>query len=418
MNPHLAQRAFTGRRVLVGVCGGVAAYKTADLVSLLVQAGAEVRVMMTPEASQFVRPLTFEAISGAPVASDLFGSQRSQGGSGGEVHIALSEWPEAILCTPATANFIAKLAAGLADEVVSTTVLASAAPLVLAPAMHDRMWAQPATLENVAKLTHRGVVFAGPVEGRLASGEVGMGRLADPEIILRALRGVLPGAHDMDGLRVVVSAGGTREALDPVRYIGNRSSGLMGHAIAASAEGRGATTVLVTASGLPAPLGVEVIRVDSAHQMAEALQEAVGGADILVMTAAVADFRPAHAADEKIPKADMPSSLQLEVTEDILAGLSRTGSQQMVRVGFAAETGDLRARAQEKLVRKGVDLIVANDVSDPTIGMGSLENAGVILFRDGRRTELERAPKEKIADQVLDAALTVLREGGRGRMVS
>jgi len=222
-------------------------------VSLLVQAGAEVRVAMTPEATRFVSPLTFEALSGQPVASDLFGTPTSPSRDGGEVHIALSDWAEALLVMPATANFIAKLAHGLADEVVSTTVLATTAPLVLAPAMHNRMWEQPATMENVEALRRRGVVLAGPVEGHLASGDIGMGRLADQDEILRALRDALPGERDMADLHVVVTSGGTREPLDPVRYIGNRSSGMMGHSIAAAAEARGARVTLVTASAMTVP---------------------------------------------------------------------------------------------------------------------------------------------------------------------
>ena len=414
----MARRAFAGRRVLVGVCGGVAAYKAAETTSLLVQAGADVRVAMTPEATHFISPLTFEALGGQPVASDLFGTQTSPGREGGEVHIALSDWPEAILVTPATANFIAKLAHGLADEVVSATVLASRAPLVLAPAMHERMWAQPATVENVARLRQRGVVMVGPVEGRLASGEVGMGRLAGQEAVLRAVRDALPGERDLAGLHVLVTSGGTRESLDPVRYIGNRSSGLMGHSVAAAAEFRGARVTLVTASAMTVPDGVEAIHVDSAAQMLEAVHGLLDTADILVMAAAVADFRPRHVSPGKVRKADMGLDLALQPTEDILASLSAPGAgRRLVRVGFAAETQDVLARAQEKLVAKGLDLVVANDVSDPSIGMGAVDNEVVILSRDGSRRDLSRAPKEEIAEQVLGAALESLRAMGRSERV-
>jgi phosphopantothenoylcysteine decarboxylase / phosphopantothenate---cysteine ligase len=403
----------------VCVCGGVAAYKAAETTSLLVGAGADVRVAMTPEATHFISPLTFEALSGQPVASDLFGVQTSPGREGGEVHIALSDWPEAILVTPATANFIAKLAHGLGDEVVSTTVLASKAPLVLAPAMHVRMWEQGATRENVARLRERGVMIAGPVEGRLASGEVGMGRLAGQDAILRALRDVLPQERDLAGLNVVVTSGGTREALDPVRYIGNRSSGLMGHSVAAAAEARGARVTLVTSSAMTVPDGVEAIQVDSAAQMHEALRGLVDTADILVMAAAVADFRPRDVSSLKVRKADMGLNLALEPTEDILASLTAPGAgRRLVRVGFAAETHDVLARAQEKLVAKGLDLVVANDVSDPSIGMGAADNEVTIIARDGTRVDLSRAPKEEIAEQVLGAALEALRSLGRSERVS
>jgi phosphopantothenoylcysteine decarboxylase / phosphopantothenate---cysteine ligase len=403
----------------VCVCGGVAAYKAAETTSLLVRAGADVRVAMTPEATHFISPLTFEALSGQPVASDLFGVQTSPGREGGEVHIALSDWPEAILVTPATANFIAKLAHGLGDEVVSTTVLASTAPLVLAPAMHVRMWEQGATRENVARLRERGVMIAGPVEGRLASGEVGMGRLAGQDAILRALRDVLPQERDLAGLNVVVTSGGTREALDPVRYIGNRSSGLMGHSVAAAAEARGARVTLVTSSAMTVPDGVEAIQVDSAAQMHEALRGLLDTADILVMAAAVADFRPRDVSSLKVRKADMSLNLALEPTEDILASLPAPGAgRRLVRVGFAAETHDVLARAQEKLVAKGLDLVVANDVSDPSIGMGAADNEVTIIARDGTRVDLSRAPKEEIAEQVLGAAIQALRSLGRSERVS
>ena len=320
-----------------------------------------------------------------------------------------------MLLAPATANVLAKLAHGLADEIVTTTVLASSAPLVVAPAMHTRMWEQPATQENIATLRERGVVLAGPVEGRLASGEEGMGRLAGVDEVLRAVRDALPGERELGGVTVVVTAGGTREPLDPVRFIGNHSSGLMGHALAAAAEARGADVVLVTTAALPEPDGVSVVRVETAAEMAAALGAALPAAQVLVMAAAVADFRPRARADVKLAKADMPDSLELEHNEDILATL---GAGSLVTVGFAAETHDVLAHAQQKLVSKGIDLIVANDVSDPLIGMGSADNAVSIIGRDGTRTDFERAPKEQIADRVLDAAIAVLRGGedaGPGR---
>lgn len=410
MTPYLAQRAFRGRRVLVGVCGGIAAYKVAELVGRLVQAGAEVRVAMTPEAARFISPLTFEALSGRPVASDLFGAQGAQAGSGGEAHIALSDWPEAIVLAPATANVVAKLAAGLADEIVSTTVLASTAPLLLAPAMHARMWEQAATVANVATLAGRGVRFSGPVKGRLASGEVGMGRLADVDEVLLDLSDLLPLDRDLAGLTVVVTAGGTREPLDPVRYIGNHSSGLMGHSLAAVAQARGARTVLVTTTSSEVAPGIEAVRVETAEEMATALGEHLASADLLVMAAAVADFRPRRRAAAKLSKSEMGESLELERTTDIVASIApeREDGRRLVKVGFAAETHDVIVHAQEKLMAKGLDMVVANDVSNPEIGMGSAENAVTLLTRAGRQ-EVAKAPKEEIADRILDAALAVLR---------
>jgi len=422
VTPYLARRAFAGRRVLVAVCGGVAAYKLVETVSLLVQAHAEVRVAMTPEAIRFITPLTFEAVSGRPVSSDLFGEQASgsqASGRDGELHISLAQWAEAMLCAPATANVIAKLAQGLADEVVSTTILASKAPLVLAPAMHEVMWEDTATQENVDRLRRRGVAFAGPVRGRLASGEVGQGRLAEQDAILRALRDVLPGERDMAGLTVLVTAGGTREPLDPVRYVGNRSSGLMGHSLSAAAEARGARTHLITSASLPAPPGVEVTTVGTAAEMHAAVHQLAPSADVLVMAAAVADVRPRHAVSTKLAKSDLPLSLELEATEDILGSLST--AHDLVKVGFAAETHELESHARGKLVQKGLDLVVANDVSDPDVGMGSAENAAIIFLRDGPSIAISRAPKEEVADRILDATLQVIessRSGRRRRRVS
>jgi phosphopantothenoylcysteine decarboxylase/phosphopantothenate--cysteine ligase len=276
--------------------------------------------------------------------------------------------------------------------------------------MHARMWGQQATQANTAALRDRGVVLVGPVEGRLASGDVGMGRLADQDDVLRAIRDALPGDRDLREVTVLVTAGGTREALDPVRFVGNRSSGLMGHALAAAAEARGAGVVLVTTTGMPVPQGVEVLRVETAEDMAAAVRAHIQTADMLVMAAAVADFRPTNRAERKMAKADMPDELGLEQTPDILAsiGPEATGGRRLVKVGFAAETHDLLTHAQEKLMAKGLDLIVANDVSDPTIGMGSADNEVTVISRDGSRQELGKAPKEEIANRVLDAALAAL----------
>ncbi|MHB8508409.1 MAG: bifunctional phosphopantothenoylcysteine decarboxylase/phosphopantothenate--cysteine ligase CoaBC [Candidatus Dormibacteria bacterium] len=415
MTGYPARRAFSRSKVLVCVCGGVATYKAAEVVSQLVQSGAEVRVAMTPEATRFVAPLTFEAVSGNPVAADLLGPQAGAG-RGGEMHIALSDWPDAILVLPATANTLARLAAGLADELVSVTILASSAPLVLAPAMHSRMWAQSATSDNVARLRSRGAIVVGPAEGRLASGEVGPGRLADTVDILQALAGALPGRRDMDGLRVVVTAGGTREAIDPVRYLGNRSSGRMGHALANAAAARGAQVVLVTTAEIDSLPGVVVARVENAREMEDVLVRETPGAGILLMAAAVADFRPTQTYPVKVPKADAPGSLELTRNPDLLA-LMHDLAPTTFRVGFAAETHELEAHALAKLAAKKVDMIVANNVAEAGIGMGTEDNAVTLFTTEGTPVVVGRAPKAEIAESILDHVMGSIQSRQSGKLV-
>ena len=390
--------AVRGRRVAVLVSGGIAAYKVADLVSQLAQAGCDVKVAMTASAGRFVGAATFMGLTGHPVQGDLFANSGVA-----EPHVGLGDWAQVALVAPATANLIAKLAGGHSDDLVTATVLAARCPVVVAPAMNDAMWAKPAVTENLDLLRMRGFTIVPPGSGRLASGHTGAGRLAGAAEIFAALDAALRARYDLAGRRVVVSAGGTREAIDPVRFISNYSSGKMGHAVAEAAADRGADVVLVTTSPYAGHAGVATRHVESADDMLAALREALGGAQLLVMVAAVADFRPAHAASGKIRREDLDTlELKLEKNVDILAELSRDSRAEGVfRVGFAAEDSDLEQHAAEKLARKKLDAIVANDIRGGVFG--SDENAGVMFFRTGERLDLERSSKRRMADRILDA---------------
>jgi phosphopantothenoylcysteine decarboxylase/phosphopantothenate--cysteine ligase len=381
--------------VLLAVCGGIAAFKAVECLRLLTEAGAEVRVAMTPEAHHFVGALTFEALSYNPVASNWLAPRGA-----GETHIALSEWAEVILVVPATANTIAKLALGIADEIVSGTVLASRAPLVMAPAMNDLMLSHPATEEHLQTLRKRGVAVIEPVTGRLASGKEAAGRLASPERIVSALEATLEKRRNLSGLRVVITAGGTREAVDPVRFVGNFSSGKMGRALAQVADARGASVTLITTAG-DGLEGVEEVPVSSAQEMLEAVKKASQEADVLVMAAAVADYRPEEAKPGKIKRTNEAISLKLLPNVDVLATLgSRPG---LFRVGFAAETEDLARQAEGKLRDKGLDLIVANQVGLDGQGLGSDFNAVTVLGPKGVVAEVPRLPKVEVAKKIWDA---------------
>jgi len=384
-----------GRRVVVGISGGIAGYKAIEVIRLLTEGGAEVRVMMTPEATRFVTPLTLEALSYHPVAADWLAPQGA-----GESHIALAEWAELIAIVPATANSIAKLALGLADEIVSGTVLASRAPLLVAPAMNDLMFTHIKTQDHLNALRARHAVVVEPGTGRLASGKSAIGRLAAPERIVAAIEAMLQDRRNLEGLRVVVSAGGTREAVDPVRYIGNFSSGKMGRALAETAAARGAEVTLVTT--VPTnPEGIAEIAVTSATEMLAALQTACAGADVLVMAAAVADYAPEKIAASKLRRADQPIDLHLRPNVDILKSLGpRRG---LFRVGFAAETEDLGAQAQQKLAQKQLDLIVANQVGVDGQGLASDFNAVTIVSPSGVVADVPRLPKWEVAGQIWDA---------------
>ena len=408
LDPTPIPPEIRGARVAMLVAGGVAAYKLVDLASALTQSGCEVRVAMTASATRFVGPPSFEGVTGRPVMTGLW-EQAGQADSP-EPHVALGDWAQLILLAPATANVLARVARGQSDDIVTATVLAARCPVVVAPAMNDAMWAKPAVQENVTLLRQRGMFIVQPASGHLASGHSGPGRLADSATILHSMAGALRSRYDLAGKRVVVTAGGTREPIDPVRFIGNYSSGKMGDAIAAAAADRGAQVALVTTVSHPAHRGVKVRRVETAEDMLEALREEIAGADVLVMAAAVADFRPAHREDHKIRREETPRlSLDLEPIPDLLAALAADpASQGVFMVGFAAEGKDLEVNAVGKARRKGLHAIVANDISRSDIGFGSDHNEGVMLFADGSRHELPRMTKREMADRILDLVLPKL----------
>ncbi len=397
------------RPVVLGVSGGIAAYKAADLASRLVRAGAALEVVMTPAAAEFVRPLTFQALTHRPVAIEMFSllEDREIG------HVALGQRAALMIVAPATANTLARLACGLADNLLVTTALACRGPLLLAPAMESGMWQHPATRANLETLTRRGAFVVGPEKGRLASGASGEGRMAEPETILEAACWVLGRSGPLAGKKVVVTAGGTREPIDPVRFIGNPSSGKMGFALARAARDRGAEVTLIHGPvALQPPYGVASLAVGTAAQMQEAVLAAVAHADVLLMAAAVADYRPRAAAPQKIKKEAETARLELVRTEDILALVAerrrRGGAGPAVVVGFAAETEDLLRHAAEKLEKKGLDLIVANDVSAAESGFEAETNRVVILDPRGGVESLPLLPKREVAEAVLDRILPLL----------
>ncbi|MDO8848484.1 MAG: bifunctional phosphopantothenoylcysteine decarboxylase/phosphopantothenate--cysteine ligase CoaBC [Coriobacteriia bacterium] len=394
------------KTVVVGVTGGIAAYKTCELVRALVKRGHRVKVVMTEAATRFVSPLTFRTLSAEPVTVSMWADEPDA-----KVHhISLAEEADVMVVAPCTANVMAKLAHGRADDMLTTTALATEAPLVIAPAMNVHMWRKDVTKRNVAALVARGAVIVDPERGELACGDVGEGRLAPVETILAAIEAELGRSRDLVGKHVLVTAGGTHEPIDPVRYIGNHSSGKTGFAIAEEAARRGARVFLVTGpSHLPDPFGCEVVRVQTALQMRAAVLARADAADAIVMSAAVADFRPATAAVDKIKKTDAPGAIELERNPDILAELGARGGRAVL-VGFAAETSDVEANAKAKLVAKGCDLIVANDVSDPALGFGTDDNSVVVVSADGVEP-LGVLPKRAIARAIVDRVATLL--GGR-----
>ncbi len=399
-------------RVLLGVSGGIAAYKSLELARLATLAGHGVRVLMTETATRFVGAASFEGIVGAPVLISEFERDPMRGAFPGEGepghdpigHLELAANCDAFLVAPASANTVAKLAAGIGDSMLTTSFLACSAPRLVAPAMNDRMYANAATQANLATLSERGIEVIEPDEGRLASrGEFGRGRLPAPDQLLARIEARLPGgSRPWDGLRVLVTAGGTREPIDPVRFIGNRSSGRMGIALADAAARRGAEVTLIAANvALPAPAGVRRVDVETAEQLATAANAEFPATHVLLMAAAPADFRPTEPAAGKLKRQDA-LDLHLEPTEDILAALATTRAPSQTIVGFAAEHGGEAAeRARAKLTRKGADLIVLNDVSDPTIGFESDQNA-VTLIDEKSETFVPVAPKDTIADAILD----------------
>jgi phosphopantothenoylcysteine decarboxylase / phosphopantothenate---cysteine ligase len=397
---------LAGRRVLLGVTGGIAAYKSAYMVRLLTSAGAEVQVVMTPAAHRFIGADTFAALSHRPVYSDVFEHAEAV------LHVRLAHEADVAVVAPATANVIAKLALGLADDLLTSTLLEATCPLVLAPAMHTGMWQNPATRSHMAALADRGAVIVGPGEGSLAAGDEGMGRMSEPEEILTAVRSALSITADLAGRRILVTAGPTFEPIDPVRFIGNRSSGKMGFAVAREAARRGATVTLVSGPvDMPVPPGVEVIRVQTAEEMAVAVFDRYGQTDAVIMAAAVADFRPEAAAENKMKKEDGPPSLTLLPTTDILATLGKMKEHQVL-VGFAAETRQMETEGRRKLADKNLDLIVVNQVGKPGTGFEADTNSAAIFAREGEDTPVQMWTKRALAGAICDRLTGLL--GGTG----
>ena len=390
------------RRVVLGVTGGIAAYKACDLASRLIKRGAQVRVVMTDHACRFVAPMTFEALTGRPACVDTFAPRAEM------EHIALAKWAEIFVIAPATANIIAKMACGIADDLMSTTFLAMTAPVLVAPAMNANMYRNPATQRNLETLKARGVRTVGPESGRLACGDDDIGRMSEPEAIAEAIEAILNPKRDLEGLNVLVTAGPTVERIDPVRYITNRSSGKMGYAIAEAARDRGANVQLVSGPvTLAAPFGVELTRIESSADLCQAVLDRGEWADVVIQAAAPADFTPSAVSDQKIKKTGQGMSLKLKNTTDIAAELGQRKRPGQVLVAFAAETGNMIENARGKLAKKNADLVVANDVSRTDAGFGVDQNAVTLITRDAVR-ELPLMSKRAVADGILDevAALT------------
>ena len=407
LDPTPVPEELKGLRLALLISGGIAAYKLVDLASALTQAGCQVRVAMTPSATRFVGAPSFQGVTGNPVLTGLWSGDMSP-----EPHVALGDWAQLILLAPATANIIGRVASGRSDDIVTATLVAARCPVVVAPAMNDAMWSKPAVQANVELLRRRGIIVVEPETGHLASGHVGTGRLAEASKMLKAMSDAVRSRYDLAGRRVVVSAGGTREPIDPVRFISNYSSGKMGFAIAAAAADRGAQVTLVSAASHPAHHGIQVREVATADEMLAELRPAIKGADVLVMAAAVADFRPARLAEGKIRREDTPKlTLELESIPDLVATLgTEKESAGVFRVGFAAEDSDLSKKAVEKMKRKGLDAIVANDISRKDSGFGSDYNAGIVFFADGSRHELEKMTKREMADHILDLVVPRLKK--------
>jgi len=400
---------LAGRRVVLGVTGGIAAYKAVEVCRRLVDAGAHVAPIMTEGATHFVGETTFSALASEPVQTSLWHEQSPI------PHTRLGQGADVVVVAPATARLLSAYASGYSDDLLTATLIATRAPVVVCPAMHTEMWEHPAVQANLDTLRSRGVIVVPPAEGRLAGGDVGTGRLADPADIVAAVEQVLGAGteRDLDGVRVLVTAGGTREAIDPVRVITNRSSGKQGHAIAADALARGALVTLVTTASLPAPAGAQVIEVISAADMQAAVMPIAADHDVIVMAAAVADFRPVVVADHKLKKDELAAAsdgapvIVLEPTHDFLVDLGRDKRPGQLVVGFAAETDDLVTNARKKLERKNLDLIVANDVGAPGVGFEHDTNAVVLVRADGVDQDVPLTDKRSVAEAVLDAVVAL-----------
>lgn len=398
MEEMLAQGPLAGRKIVLGVTGGIAAYKAVELTSRLRKAGAEVHVIMTRAAQDFVTGLTFREISGQAVVTSMWDKVPTHNVE----HIALANLADLLLVAPATANFLAKAAAGLADDMLTTTLLATKAPVFLAPAMNTNMYENPVTQKNLRELAARGFHIIEPASGHLACGVTGKGRLPEPVDIARQVEAFFAKARDLLGRKVLVTAGGTREPLDPVRYLGNRSTGRMGYAIAQEAAARGADVVLVSApSALPVPPGVRCVHVETAREMREAVLREFDDADVVIKAAAVADYRPKIVAENKIKKSEGEFTLVLERNPDILLELGQKKRQQVL-VGFAAETTKLEEYARGKLAKKNLDFIVANDVSRPDAGFAVDTNCAKLFMRDGTVCDCPLSSKAELAGVILD----------------
>ena len=392
---------LSNKTIILGITGSIAAYKAAEIASQLTQAGAKVNVIMTKEAIEFISPVTFRALTGNPVVTEMFdlASEFSI------EHVSLAKSADIVVIAPATANIIAKLAAGFADDMLCCTVLATRAPVVIAPAMETNMYDNPITQDNLSKLKARDFVIIGPATGWLASGKEGLGRLTDVNDILGSIRHILGRDGDLAGKHIVITACGTQEPIDPVRYISNRSSGKMGYALAEAARDRGARVSLITApASIPKPAGVDVIKVGTAQEMRQAVENVTPQADALIMAAAVADYRPKSTAKEKIKKGDAGLTIEMECTPDIL-GIVKGN---FIKVGFAAESSKLVENAREKLKQKGLDFIVANDITASDSGFGADSNRVTIIDREGRIDSLPLMPKRDVAERVLDRVTELL----------
>ncbi len=393
---------LANKTIVLGITGGIAAYKAADVASKLTQAGASVDVVMTESATKFIAPLTLRSLTGRPVVTSMWelNSEFSI------EHVALAEAADIVAIVPATANIIAKLAAGISDDMLTCTVLATKAPVIVAPAMNVNMFENPVTQDNLAKLKARGFTVVGPAYGRLASGKIGLGRLAETETIIGTIKQVLGRSGDLAGKRIVVTAGGTQEPIDPVRHIGNRSSGKMGYAVAEAARDRGAEVKLITApASLPEPADIKVIHIETALQMKEAVAKATAQADALIMAAAVADYQPKSVAKGKIKKeAAAGLTLELVRTPDILTEVKGN----FLRVGFAAESEDMVANARKKLEKKQLDLIAANDITAADSGFGVDTNKVTLIDKQGKVDSLPLMTKREVADKILDRVVGLL----------
>ncbi len=398
------RHVLSGATIVLGVTGGIAAYKSVELLRRLMDLGAYVIPVMTENATRFIGATTLTALASEPARTSLFDDRDPI------AHTRLGKDADLVVVAPATARLVGEYACGIAADLLTTTLIATEAPVVICPAMHSEMWAHPAVRENVATRERRGVTIVPPDTGRLAGGYVGAGRLADIDVIVDRCAGALAPRRDLSGRRVVVSAGGTREAIDPVRYLSNRSSGKQGYAIAEAARSRGARVTLVTTTNRIAPRGVEVITVESAEELFGAVTGLADSADVVIMAAAVADFRPVRAAAHKLKKSDGIPEITFVPTPDTLAELGRRHRPGQVIVGFAAETDDVIVHAKQKLRDKDIDLLVVNDVSVDGTGFDADTNAVTILSRDGKRTDVALSPKSTIAHAVLDAVVARIGE--------